>query len=92
MKEFGEAIKTQLAASQPVKLRKQELELEKLRSNTGQKMTRSPSRKRHQSVTYREESPDAGFDNVSRMSQGYGAPASILKSGRKAKKMRPKTA
>ena len=56
-------------------------------------LTRSPSRKRHQSVTYREESPDAGFaDNVSRMSQGYGAPASILKSGRKAKKTRPKTA
>ena len=35
MKEFGEAIRTQLAASQPVKLRKQELEMEKLRSNTG---------------------------------------------------------
>ena len=67
--------------------------MEKLRSNTGQKLTRSPSKKRHQSVTYREESPDAGFaDNVSRMSQGYGAPASILKSGRKVKKNRPKTA
>lgn len=83
-----------MAASNPVKLRKQELELEKLRSSTGQKMTRSPSRKRHQSVTYREESPEGpGFgDNQSRMSQGYGAPASILKSGRKQKKTRPKTA
>jgi hypothetical protein len=90
MKEFGEAIKTQLAASNPVKLRKQELELEKQRGSTGQKMTRSPSRKRHQSVTYRGESPDG--DNQSRMSQGYGAPASILKSGRKQKRTRPKTA
>jgi|TARA_B110000285_G_C15111605_1_gene611459 hypothetical protein len=49
MKEFGEAIRTQLAASQPVKLRKQELEKEKLRDSVGggNKMTRSPSRKRH---------------------------------------------
>lgn len=51
MKEFGEAIKTQLAASNPVKLRKQELEQEKRRSSMPKKMTRSPSRKRNSSVT-----------------------------------------
>lgn len=90
MKEFGEAIKTQLAASNPVKLRKQELEQEKRRSSMGKKMTRSPSRKRNSSVTqYRDKSPDNA--SVSRASSNFG-PSSILKSNKKLKKMRPKTA
>ena len=87
MKEFGEAIKTQLAASKPVKLRCDELEKEKRRSSMNKKMTRSPSRKRTSSV--RDMSPD---DNVSRNSGKFG-PSSILKSGKKmSKKGRPKTA
>jgi hypothetical protein len=51
------------------------------------KMTRSPSRKRNSSVTYRDASPDT----VSRTSGNFG-PSSILKSNKKLKKMRPKTA
>jgi len=91
MKEFGEAIKTQLAASNPVKLRKQELELEKRRSSMSKKkLTRSPSRKRNSSVTYRgDKSPDSV--SASRASGNFG-PSSILKSNKKLKKMRPKTA
>ena len=87
MKEFGEAIKTQLAASNPIKLRKQELEQEKRRSSMSKKMTRSPSRKRNASVTPGNVSPG----NVSRNSGNFG-PSSILKSYKKLKKMRPKTA
>jgi hypothetical protein len=90
MKEFGEAIKTQLAASYPVKLRKQELELEKRRSTMTRKVTRSPSRKRTSSVTNRDVSPDNY--SVSRASSSNFGPSSILKSNRKVKKMRPKTA
>jgi hypothetical protein len=87
MKEFGEAIKTQLAASNPVKLRKQELEQEKRRSSMTKKMTRSPSRKRNSSVSQLNASPDT----VSRTSGNFG-PSSILKSVKKLKKLRPKTA
>ena len=57
----------------------------------GKKMTRSPSRKRNSSVTpnYRDKSPDSA--SVSRASGNFG-PSSILKSNKKLKKMRPKTA
>lgn len=52
LQEFGEAIKTQLAASQPVKLRNKELEIERMKAAAPQKR-RSVSRKRNQSASYR---------------------------------------
>lgn len=98
MSEFGEAIKTQLAASKPVKLRNEALEAERARSasNVGKKMSRSKSNnRRNQGSSMYGESPrmDGGTPNhQSRGSSMYGGPASILKSGRKEKKKRPTTA
>jgi hypothetical protein len=51
------------------------------------KVTRSPSRKRNSSVINLDKSPDT----ISRTSGNFG-PSSILKSNKKLKKMRPKTA
>ena len=97
MSEFGEAIKTQLAASKPVKLRNAALEQERARSAAGggQKMSRSKSNtRRHQASSAFGESPrDGGTPHhQSRGSSMYGGPASILNSGRKEKKKRPTTA
>jgi len=50
LQEFGEAIKTQLASSRPVRLRNQELSLERKRSASAiKKSNRSVSRKRSDS-------------------------------------------
>lgn len=99
MNEFGEAIKTQLAASKPVKLRNLALEEERARSagGNGKKMSRSKSNTRGNNASSAfAESPrimDGGTPHhQSRGSSMYGGPASILKSGRKEKKKRPTTA
>ena len=98
MSEFGEAIKTQLAASKPVKLRNEALEAERARSTGGggKKMSRSKSNtRRNQASSAFGESPrmDGGTPHhQSRGSSMYGGPPSILKSGRKEKKKRPTTA
>ena len=52
LQEFGEAIKTQLSASRPVKFRANELEAEKARAAASQKK-RNASKGRGQSATYR---------------------------------------
>lgn len=83
LQEFGEAIKTQLAVSKPVKLRQQEMEMEKAKNRASSQGARSS--KRQYSASYKQESP--------RRSQGSyagGFSSGILKSGRK--KARPKTA
>ena len=92
LKEFGDSIKTQLACSNPVKLRNIELEKERQKSQTGGSYK---SAKRNSSVTCRGDQPMSGFDASS---QGYsrgqvmGGPSPILKSGKGEKKKRPKTA
>ena len=86
LQEFGEAIKTQLATSNPIKLRDEELKIEKLRSSAPSKksMGRSQSRKKISQFSQRDVSPQ---ESASRMSASIG-PNSILK----AEKKRPKTA
>lgn len=84
LQEFGEAIKTQLAVSKPVKLRQQEMQMEKAKNNRASSQG-GRSSKRQYSTGYKHESP--------RRSQGSyagGFSSGILKSGRK--KARPKTA
>lgn len=95
MQEFGEAIKTQLAATRPVKLRCLELEAEKAERASSKAGGRSASvksgitaatRKRHQSARY-----EAHLGQPSpRRSLGSTVNSGILKSG--PKKGRPKTA
>lgn len=83
LQEFGEAIKTQLAVSKPVKLRQQEMEMEKAKNRAPSQGGRSS--KRQYSTSYKHESP-----RRSQGSYGGGLSSGILKSGRK--KARPKTA
>ena len=90
MVEFGEAIKTQLAASKPIKLRNQELELEKARNaqlsgESSKIKSRSISRKRNTSAYgARNHGPNMAYSPFASYNQG-----GILKENRK--KSRPKT-
>ena len=72
MQEFGEAIKTQLASSSPVRLRNQELGMKPKQSATAikRRASRSISRKRSGSVSYRgsQQTPQA----ASRAGSFYG--------------------
>lgn len=79
LKEFGEAIRTQLASSTPLKLRQQELTEERRKSQAGKK-SRGKSAGRSQQPFNSQIDRNSGFDHASNMRSSFQVgPSSILK-------------